>query len=257
MRKKNVFICAKKILLIIPYIFFMSLSDIFLSSPQDQPLAEILWYDIFGRLSSGNVQTLVMSIESLGVFFLFTILFGNHISVFFDSIGTFIFSRLPSRRIWISKKVIGLSIISIFYTILYLIQTEGSIGQEFTVKEIIKGDASLSVGNTAYVYQYFGFQEVDGHIEFMNTLNLMNPENDYLIFMDSSPLNAYQNEPAFILKSEFFGYIKTDHTDTLTLEGNYRDYNFSDLANYEFFSTSESVTKTLNYIRSELLKKFT
>lgn len=131
-----------------------------------------------------------------------------------------------------------------------------SIGQEFTVKEIIKGDASLSVGNTAYVYQYFGFQEVDGHIEFMNTLNLMNPENDYLIFMDSSPLNAYQNEPAFILKSEFFGYIKTDHTDTLTLEGNYRDYNFSDLANYEFFSTSESVTKTLNYIRSELLKKF-
>ena len=87
-------------------------------------------------------------------------------------------------------------------------------------------------------------------------LNLMNPENDYLIFMDSSPLNAYQNEPAFILKSEFFGYIKTDHTDTLTLEGNYRDYNFSDLANYEFFSTSESVTKTLNYIRSELLKKF-
>lgn len=69
MRKKNVFICAKKILLIIPYIFFMSLSDIFLSSPQDQPLAEILWYDIFGRLSSGNVQTLVMSIESLGVFF--------------------------------------------------------------------------------------------------------------------------------------------------------------------------------------------
>lgn len=106
MRKKNVFICAKKILLIIPYIFFMSLSDIFLSSPQDQPLAEILWYDIFGRLSSGNVQTLVMSIESLGVFFLFTILFGNHISVFFDSIGTFIFSRLPSRRIWFQKKLL-------------------------------------------------------------------------------------------------------------------------------------------------------
>lgn len=101
------------------HIFYVAFRH-FLSSPQDQPLAEILWYDIFGRLSSGNVQTLVMSIESLGVFFLFTILFGNHISVFFDSIGTFIFSRLPSRRIWISKKVIGLSIISIFYTILYL-----------------------------------------------------------------------------------------------------------------------------------------
>lgn len=87
------------------HIFYVAFRH-FLSSPQDQPLAEILWYDIFGRLSSGNVQTLVMSIESLGVFFLFTILFGNHISVFFDSIGTFIFSRLPSRRIWISKKLL-------------------------------------------------------------------------------------------------------------------------------------------------------
>ena len=75
MRKKNVFICAKKILLIIPYIFFMSLSDIFLSSPQDQPLAEILWYDIFGRLYKGYVKTLVMYIEILGVFILINILF--------------------------------------------------------------------------------------------------------------------------------------------------------------------------------------
>ncbi|WP_130868855.1 hypothetical protein [Intestinimonas massiliensis (ex Afouda et al. 2020)] len=120
MRKKVVFFCARKILLIIPYIFFMSLSDIFLSSPQDQPLVEILWYDIFGRLSAGNIQTLVMSIESLGVIFLFTILFGSHISIFFDSIGTYIFSRLPSRRIWISQKIIGLCAISIFYTIVYL-----------------------------------------------------------------------------------------------------------------------------------------
>ena len=38
----------------------------------------------------------------------------------FLKIFLYIFSRLPSRRIWISKKVIGLSIISIFYTILYL-----------------------------------------------------------------------------------------------------------------------------------------
>ena len=64
-----------------------------------------------------------MSIESLGVFFLFTILFGNHISVFFDSIGTFIFSRLPSRKIWISKKVIGLSIISILLQLLLQLET--------------------------------------------------------------------------------------------------------------------------------------
>ena len=177
--------------------------------------------------------------------------FGSDVDLYGVAFAEIIAGMMSNELVGSHKFGVGQSITA------NIIQTEGSIGQEFTVKEIIKGDASLSVGNTAYVYQYFGFQEVDGHIEFMNTLNLMNPENDYLIFMDSSPLNAYQNEPAFILKSEFFGYIKTDHTDTLTLEGNYRDYNFSDLANYEFFSTSESVTKTLNYIRSELLKKFT
>lgn len=284
----------------LPYIFFMSLSDIFLSSPQDQPLAEILWYDIFGRLSSGNVQTLVMSIESLGVFFLFTILFGNHISVFFDSIGTFIFSRLPSRRIWISKKVIGLSIISIFYTILYLSLKFSISSRRVIVWQMDRQTLFTLVTLFAMLFPMFATVcllanwisikhglpigiigvfvlilalELIAILNFDSSMNMiLNPlcfnidiiqsveialakilsELVYLAIL-SIGITLY----IFILKSEFFGYIKTDHTDTLTLEGNYRDYNFSDLANYEFFSTSESVTKTLNYIRSELLKKFT
>lgn len=81
-------------------------------------------------------------------------------------------------------------------------------------------------------------------------------EKPNFLFLDE-PTNAIDKEGVLLIRDIIFGYIKTDHTDTLTLEGNYRDYNFSDLANYEFFSTSESVTKTLNYIRSELLKKFT
>lgn len=84
------------------------------------------------------------------------------------------------------------------------------MGQEFTVKEIIRGDNFISIGQTAYVYVYFGFQAVDGKIKFLNTLNIMYPGNDYLIFMDHSPLNEYQQKPAYLLKSEWFGYMKIE-----------------------------------------------
>lgn len=135
-------------------------------------------------------------------------------------------------------------------------QTEGSVGQEIIIKKIIQGDTYITIGQEAYVYQYFGLQAVDGHMEFLNTLNLMYPDNDYLIFMDSSPLNSYQEKKAYILKSEILGYIKTNHTDTPTLDKNYKGISFSDLTNYEFFSTSEVVAQRLNEVRVNLLKLY-
>ena len=135
-------------------------------------------------------------------------------------------------------------------------QTEGSLGQEFIVKRIIRGDGLISVGQTSYVYQYFGFRVIEEHIEFLNTLNIMYPGNDYLIFMDSSPLNAFQSDPQYILKSEYFGYVKVDHFPTPSLRKNYESYEFSELKEYEFFSTSDYISDTLNEVRVELLNKY-
>lgn len=137
-----------------------------------------------------------------------------------------------------------------------IIQTDSTMGQEFTVKKIIRGDNFISIGQTAYVYVYFGFRAVDGEIRFLNTLNIMYPGNDYLIFMDQSPLNDYQQKTAYVLKSDWFGYMKTEGRDTLTLKENYMDYNFSDLEDYEFFSTSDVVTKFLNAARDELRSQY-
>lgn len=135
-------------------------------------------------------------------------------------------------------------------------QTEGSLGQEFIVKKIIRGDNFISNGQTSYVYQYFGFRAVDQHIEFLNTLNIMYPGNDYLIFMDSSPLNIYSSEMVYVLKSEYFGYVKIDHLPTPSLKGDYKEYEFSELKAYEFFSTSNRISETLNHARVELLNKY-
>ncbi len=135
-------------------------------------------------------------------------------------------------------------------------QTEGSIGQEVIFKEIIRGNEFISAEQKGYVYQYYGFSEADGVIQYMNTLNLMYPGNEYLIFLDASPLNPYMQEPAFILKSGFFGYINISGQNTKTLDKNYQDYDFLELADYEFFSVSDKITDVLNNIREKILSQY-
>lgn len=133
-------------------------------------------------------------------------------------------------------------------------QTEGSLGQEVTINRAVKGE--VTVGQKIYIYQYFGFRAVDGHIEYMNTLNVMNPSKEYIIFVDASPLNEYQQKPVFILKSKYLGYIRTDYHLTQTLGADYHTINFSTLSDYEFFSVSEKITEALNTARHTALDKF-
>ena len=134
------------------------------------------------------------------------------------------------------------------------IQTEGSIGQEFTVNKVIKGGNQITAEKRYYVYKYSGFYPIDGKIEFCSDINLMMPGNKYLIFMEASPLNKYQKEDTFLLASENFGYVKIDAEQTKTINADYREYQLADLEEYEFFSTSDTVTDRLNEGRKELLE---
>lgn len=136
------------------------------------------------------------------------------------------------------------------------IQTEGSIGQEFTVDQVLTGGDRIAAEKRYYVYKYFGFYPIDGKIEFCSEINLMIPGNKYLIFMEASPLNKYQKEDIFLLVSENFGYVKIDAEPTKTIDADYREYQFTDFKEYEFFSTSDTVTDRLNEGRKELLERY-
>lgn len=119
MRTKAIFKDIKKILFLIPYILIVSISDIVLAEPDNSVLSDILWYHIFGRLTAGEVQTLIMSMESIGAIFLFALLFGNTISSFFGSVSTFVFTRLQNRKLWIRKKLLTLCGFAAIYTALF------------------------------------------------------------------------------------------------------------------------------------------
>ena len=131
-----------------------------------------------------------------------------------------------------------------------------SFGQEITIKEIIRGEDMVSVGETGYVYQPFAFAYREGEVQFREAENIMQEGYEYLIFVEKSPLSPYMGEPVFNVVSDLFGYIRTDGHETETLDRDYRNYDFRDLKEYEFFSVSEKITNTLNALRKEILSEY-
>lgn len=135
-------------------------------------------------------------------------------------------------------------------------QYEDSISQEFVVSEVIRGDEVLSAGETGYLFDYFGFSYSSGQIKYMNTLNLMQPCEEYLAFLDPSPLNSYQSISAYTLTTSVFGYIKVSGAETTTLPTNYQSLNFAELSNCEFFSTCPEITEYLNRSYQDILQTY-
>lgn len=109
-----------KILWIVPYVLLISMSDIFLAVPTSQPLPDMLWYRIFGRLSAGELHTVILSIKSIGGIFLFVLLYGSCISDYFGTISVFVFTRVNNRKIWCIKKAGELCLFSMLYSFLLI-----------------------------------------------------------------------------------------------------------------------------------------
>ena len=84
----------------------------------------------------------------------------------------------------------------------------------------------------------------------------MQPEYEYLVFMEESPLNHYQKKDIYYITSDYFGCVRTDNHSTETLDEDYQKYDFLDLKEYEFFSVSEKITNTLNGLRKEILNEY-
>lgn len=135
-------------------------------------------------------------------------------------------------------------------------QYEDSISQEFVVTEVIRGDAAISAGETGHIFDYSGFSYSSGQIKYMNTLNLMQTGEEYLAFLEPSPLNSYQSMSAYMLTTPVFGYIKVSGAETTTLPANYQSLSFDQLSNCEFFSVCPEITEYLNRSYQDILQTY-
>ena len=131
-----------------------------------------------------------------------------------------------------------------------------SRGQEVEVKEVFRGGEFLSEGQCCYVYQFFGLEPSEGIIYYWDTINLMNPDYEYLIFLEPSPLNEYGQDPAYIMYGLELAYIRIGGQETKTLEEDYQSYEFMELQDYEFFSVSEEITEKLNQVQRDILQEY-
>lgn len=132
-----------------------------------------------------------------------------------------------------------------------------AFGQEIIIEKIIRGSEYVSENKNYMVCQVGNFSETAEGIQYERaSINIMDPSCEYLIFMNLARINEYQEEQVYLLASDDFGYIRTDKTQTPTLSENYEQYSLWDLKEYEFFSTSDQLTKMLNNIRAELLNLY-
>lgn len=121
MWKKTFFSDLKKIWLIIPFVFVLSIWDIFMVSSENEELSTLIWFGIFGRGSSlGKVESIVMDTEGLAVIFFFGLLFGTYLSHFFGSVSLFLFTRLNSRRTWLVRQIVRLGVCASLYIFFWI-----------------------------------------------------------------------------------------------------------------------------------------
>ena len=117
-------------------------------------------------------------------------------------------------------------------------------------------EEGFSAGKTGYIFDYFGFSYISGQIKYMNTLNLMQTGEEYLAFLEPSPLNSYQNISVYTLTSSLFGYIKVGPAETGTLPSDYQTLSFAELTDYAFFSVCPEITEYLNQSYMDLLTTY-
>ncbi len=118
--KKKRFWRMARVLLVIPFVIVLAPYDLIVSEKQPGPLYEMLWYSVFGRITAKELQTIVMSMEMLGVLFLFALLFGTWISSHFDGNSHMTFTRIARREMWSLKRILEVWGLAALYAAAFL-----------------------------------------------------------------------------------------------------------------------------------------
>ncbi len=109
-----------KIIIIIPATLLLNM-DCFLShyGSVDIPIEEYFAGFFVGRVTQGDITTIVFAMENLAFVLLFIILFGNSISEKTGYVPAYYFTRERNRGKWFAKECVKLSGMAAIYVLLY------------------------------------------------------------------------------------------------------------------------------------------
>lgn len=134
--------------------------------------------------------------------------------------------------------------------------TDSTTGQKIVVDQVLRGDDLLSAGSTCIVWVDYGLQVLDGTITYRNIQNLMQPETQYLIFLENNSLNEISGEKNFRLVSNQFGYLPVPFTPDIALPDSARCGDYAVWAQYPAFVATDEIAEARNQIVQNLLQMY-
>ncbi len=136
--------------------------------------------------------------------------------------------------------------------------TDYTTGQEIVVDKIFKGEELLSVGDTCKVWSSYCLQVMDGVITYRSVLNLMQPQTQYLVFLEDNPLNDYTSDKnyEFISLMSDFKYIAVPYTPDKALPSADRCADYATWAQYTAFVAKDEIADVRNELRQIILQAY-
>lgn len=109
-----------KIIIIIPVTLLLNI-DCFLTAPGSVfiPVEEYFAGFYVGRVTEGDITTIVFAMENITFVLLFIILFGNSISEKTQHVPAYFFTRVRDRGKWFAGECVRLSGTAVVYVLLY------------------------------------------------------------------------------------------------------------------------------------------
>lgn len=134
--------------------------------------------------------------------------------------------------------------------------TDSTVGQKIVVDQVLQGNNLLSAGSTCIVWADYGLQVLDGTITYRNIQNLMQPETQYLIFLENNSLNEVSGEKNFRLVSNQFGYLPVPFMPDIALADSVRCGDYAVWAQYPAFLATDEIAEARNQIVQNLLQMY-
>jgi len=102
-------------LVIIPVLLILSVPLLTSYDIGSQSLADTMWSNIFGRLSSGNIQSVILSFTAICCILIFILIYGTYIT---RKNCTLIIIRVGCRAFWAVSEIMWLMVYALLYSVI-------------------------------------------------------------------------------------------------------------------------------------------
>ena len=114
---------------------------------------------------------------------------------------------------------------------------------------------NICEGETIQLFRYFGMQYQNEMIRFHgdNYMNILYPDNQYLVFLVESAINDYSDIPMYYFTEFMFPAVNLDRSHAGEM---CPSFDFNQCCDILYFSSSESIAEMSEQIENRLIELY-